>query len=75
MQQKQNAMGKIKDKNLMHVMLSRPSKMRDPKRIFLIHHPIPWRDSISRNIAPAFSVAGGDDTARPRRHPGHKLVM
>jgi hypothetical protein len=30
-------------------------------------HPIPWRDSISRPIAPVYSVAGGDDTTRPRR--------
>jgi hypothetical protein len=30
-------------------------------------HPIPRRDSISRPIAPASSVAGGDDAIRPRR--------
>jgi hypothetical protein len=26
------------------------------------YHPMPWRDSISRHIAPVSSVAGGDDT-------------
>jgi hypothetical protein len=34
---------------------------------FLNYHPIPWRDSISRLIAPVSSVAGGDFTIRPRR--------
>jgi hypothetical protein len=32
--------------------------------------PIPWRDSISRLIALVYSMAGGDDTTRPRRQ-GH----
>jgi hypothetical protein len=27
----------------------------------------PWRDSISRPVAPASSVAGGDNTTCPRR--------
>jgi hypothetical protein len=31
------------------------------------YHPVPWRDSISRSIAPVYSVTGGDDTTRPRR--------
>jgi hypothetical protein len=30
------------------------------------YQPIPRRDSISRPIAPASSVPGGDDTTRPR---------
>jgi hypothetical protein len=29
------------------------------------YHPIPWRDSISRPIAPISTVAGGDDTTPP----------
>jgi hypothetical protein len=44
--------------------------------IFIIiksYHPIPWRDSISRHIVPVSSAAGGDDTSRPRRHPGHSI--
>jgi hypothetical protein len=32
-----------------------------------LYHPIPRRDSISRPIAPVSSVAGGEDTTRPRR--------
>jgi hypothetical protein len=35
-------------------------------------HPIPWRDSISRPIAPVSSVAGGDDTTWPRRLQGNR---
>jgi hypothetical protein len=35
--------------------------------IFQNYHPVPWRDSISRPIAPVSSVAGGDDTASLRR--------
>jgi hypothetical protein len=35
-------------------------------KYFLSYHPIPWRDSISRLIAPVSSRAGGDDTTRPR---------
>jgi hypothetical protein len=30
-------------------------------------NPIPWRDSITRPIAPVSLVAGGDDTTGPRR--------
>jgi hypothetical protein len=37
---------------------------------FQSYHPIcrnvPWRASISRPIAPVTSVAGGEDTSRPR---------
>jgi hypothetical protein len=33
---------------------------------FLSYHPIPWRDSILRPIAPVSSVAGGDFATRPR---------
>jgi hypothetical protein len=36
------------------------------RQIFSNYHPTPWWD-ISRLIAPVFSVAGGDDTASPRR--------
>jgi hypothetical protein len=35
--------------------------------LFKNYHSLPWRDSISRLIAPVSSVAGGDDTTRPRR--------
>jgi hypothetical protein len=38
------------------------------------YHQISWRDSISRPITPASSVAGGDDTTRPRRPPGQSAV-
>jgi hypothetical protein len=31
------------------------------------YHPIPWRDSISRPIAPISWVAGGDGTPSARR--------
>jgi hypothetical protein len=34
---------------------------------FKNYHPVPWRDSISRPIAPVSSVAGGDYTSRPHR--------
>jgi hypothetical protein len=34
---------------------------------FLSYHPMLWRDSISRPLAPVSSVEGGDDTTRPRR--------
>jgi hypothetical protein len=37
------------------------------KNLFQNYHSMPWRDSISRRIAPVSSVAGGDDTTRPRR--------
>jgi hypothetical protein len=37
------------------------------KTIKMAHHPIQWRDSISRPITPCYSVAGGDDTIPPRR--------
>jgi hypothetical protein len=30
------------------------------------YHPVPWRDSISRPIAPVSTVAGGDDITRRR---------
>jgi hypothetical protein len=33
---------------------------------------MPRRDSISRPIAPISSVAGRDDTTRPRRKGGHE---
>jgi hypothetical protein len=35
------------------------------KKCFQKYHPIPWRDSISRPIAPISSMAGSDDYARP----------
>jgi hypothetical protein len=35
--------------------------------------PIPWRDSISRPIAPVSSVECGDDTTRPRRHGNDRI--
>jgi hypothetical protein len=38
--------------------------------IFLIlkgYHPLPWRDSISRPIAPVYLVADGDDITILRR--------
>jgi hypothetical protein len=35
---------------------------------------IPWRDSISRPIAPISSVAGGDVTTRPRRQGSNTVV-
>jgi hypothetical protein len=42
--------------------------------IFKKYHPIPWRDSISRPIAPISSVAGGDVTTRPIRQ-GERFVL
>jgi hypothetical protein len=42
------------------------------RQIFLFEnkncHPIRWRDSISRPMAPVSPVAGGDDTTRPGSH-------
>jgi hypothetical protein len=35
------------------------------------YHSIPWRDSISRPIATVSSVAGVDETTRPRRQGFH----
>jgi hypothetical protein len=32
------------------------------KCVFSSYHPISWRDSISRPIAPVSLVVGGDDT-------------
>jgi hypothetical protein len=37
------------------------------------YQPIPWRDSISRPIAPVSSVECGDDTTRPRRHGNDRI--
>jgi hypothetical protein len=37
-------------------------------------HPIPWRDSISRPIAPVSSVAGRDDTTRLCRQGGYAVI-
>jgi hypothetical protein len=34
---------------------------------FWSYHSIPWRDSISRPIAPISSAPGEDDSTRPRR--------
>jgi hypothetical protein len=36
-------------------------------KFFKLPSYLPWRDSISRPIAPISSVACGDDTTRPRR--------
>jgi hypothetical protein len=38
------------------------------------YHPILWRDSILRPIAPVSSMAGGDDTTRPH-HQEYKYVF
>jgi hypothetical protein len=47
--------------------LNESPKLLSARQPFLkSHHPIPWRDSISRYIAPVSSVAGGDNTTRPR---------
>jgi hypothetical protein len=47
---------------------SKIKRLNLDKKHFKSYHPIPWRDSMSRPIAPPVSsVAGGDDTTRPRR--------
>jgi hypothetical protein len=40
-----------------------------------IFYPLPWRDSISRPIAPVTFVAGGDDITRPRRQGKHRYTL
>jgi hypothetical protein len=46
----------------MHVL----SKVATALQSFMSYHPIPWRGSISRPIAPVSLVTGGDDTTEPR---------
>jgi hypothetical protein len=46
------------------IMEQKESRNRSTFYCFKNYHPILWRDSISRPIAPISSVAGGDDTTR-----------
>jgi hypothetical protein len=46
---------------------------RNRNTFFKSFHPTPWRDSISRPKTPIPSLAGGDDTTRPRRQGLNEL--